>query len=45
LEQAIAACPAALLLVSHDLHFRQRLTHTRWDISEELNLVIQWGGL
>jgi len=44
LERAVAACPAALLLVSHDLHFRQRLTRTRWEITEELSLVIRQGG-
>ena len=32
LEQALEGCPCALLLVSHDLRFLNRLTETRWRI-------------
>ena len=32
LETALADCPAAMLLVSHDLRFLRRLTRTRWEI-------------
>jgi ATPase subunit of ABC transporter with duplicated ATPase domains len=35
LERALADCPAALLLVSHDVRFLRRLTRTRWDISAD----------
>ena len=33
LESALADCPSALLLVSHDLRFLNALTETRWQIS------------
>jgi macrolide transport system ATP-binding/permease protein len=32
LEAALADCPCALLLVSHDLSFLHRLTERRWDL-------------
>ena len=32
LEDALAECPCALLLVSHDDSFLKKLTKTRWDI-------------
>jgi ATPase subunit of ABC transporter with duplicated ATPase domains len=35
LETALAACPCALLLVSHDTRFLQNLTQTTWHISLE----------
>jgi ATPase subunit of ABC transporter with duplicated ATPase domains len=35
LENALADCPAGLLLVSHDLRFLQRLTRTRWQIGPD----------
>jgi len=35
LENALAECPCALLLVSHDEAFLKRLTKTRWDIRQE----------
>lgn len=34
LESALAAYPAALLLVSHDERFLSRLVHTRWELVE-----------
>jgi macrolide transport system ATP-binding/permease protein len=39
LENALAPdhCPAGLLLVSHDLRFLNRLTHTRWIIAPSKN--------
>ena len=33
LERALADCPSALLLVSHDVRFLERLTRRRWEIS------------
>jgi ATPase subunit of ABC transporter with duplicated ATPase domains len=33
LEDALDGCPCGLLLVSHDLQFLTRLTHTRWDVT------------
>lgn len=33
LEEALSACPSALLLVSHDVRFLDRLTRTRWEIA------------
>ena len=35
LESALSDCPAALLLVSHDLRFLRRLEKTRWQISTD----------
>jgi len=35
LEQALADCPCGLLLVSHDRHFLDALTHKRWHISDD----------
>jgi len=35
LEAALADCPCALLLVSHDTRFLQRLTRTAWNIISE----------
>jgi macrolide transport system ATP-binding/permease protein len=35
LEDALAACDAALLLVSHDIRFLQKLTTTRWELSAD----------
>ena len=35
LEAALGECVSALLLVSHDLRFLDRLTRTRWEISAE----------
>ncbi|NLG44138.1 MAG: ABC-F family ATP-binding cassette domain-containing protein [Phycisphaerae bacterium] len=35
LEAALADCPAALLLVSHDRRFLERLTRIRWHIVRE----------
>ena len=32
LESALADCPCGLLLVSHDLHFLQRLAPARWEL-------------
>jgi macrolide transport system ATP-binding/permease protein len=32
LEQALAGCPCALLLISHDVSFVQKLTQTCWQI-------------
>jgi len=32
LEAALAECPSALLLVSHDFRFLRRLTKTQWEI-------------
>ena len=32
LERALSACRCALLLVSHDAPFLERLTTTRWDL-------------
>ncbi|MDR2845109.1 MAG: ATP-binding cassette domain-containing protein [Puniceicoccales bacterium] len=34
LEDALADCPCAMLLVSHDRHFLEKITHIRWEISE-----------
>ena len=34
LEAALEECPAALLLVSHDLRFLERLTEVRWEIED-----------
>ena len=39
LEAALADCPCALLLVSHDTRFLQSLTRTNWHISPDLNRV------
>ena len=33
LEAALASCPSALLLVSHDFKFIRNLTFRRWEIS------------
>lgn len=33
LETALDECPCAMLLVSHDRHFLEKLTHIRWDIN------------
>jgi ATPase subunit of ABC transporter with duplicated ATPase domains len=35
LEDALAECPCGLFLVSHDRHFLDRLTRTRWHISRK----------
>ncbi|HNS20157.1 MAG TPA: ATP-binding cassette domain-containing protein [Sedimentisphaerales bacterium] len=35
LETALVDCPCALLLVSHDTRFLQRLTRTTWHITQE----------
>ncbi|HEY3283801.1 MAG TPA: ATP-binding cassette domain-containing protein [Armatimonadota bacterium] len=35
LEDALAECPCALLLVSHDLRFLRRLTTTRWHLTRD----------
>ena len=35
LEDALDDCPAALLLVSHDLRFLRRLTRARWQIATD----------
>ncbi len=41
IEKALAACPSALLLVSHDLHFLDRLTRLRWEITSNMEIVIR----
>ncbi len=35
LEQALADCPCALMLVSHDLVFLRRLTHSAWQVTPD----------
>ena len=35
LEEALSECPSALLLVSHDRRFLERLTETEWTIEGE----------
>jgi len=35
LEKALTECDAALLLVSHDRRFLERLTRTRWEVGAE----------
>jgi ATPase subunit of ABC transporter with duplicated ATPase domains len=37
LENALADCPCALMLVSHDTYFLQKLTSINWTISEGEN--------
>lgn len=37
LEAALASCPSALVLVSHDLRFIRNLTQKRWEISRISN--------
>lgn len=32
LEEALSVCPCALVLISHDIRFLNRLTHQRWHI-------------
>lgn len=39
LEDALADCPAALLLVSHDETFLERLTDRRWEIDDQDRLI------
>ena len=34
LEDALAECPCAMILVSHDEAFLERLASVRWEISE-----------
>ncbi len=38
LEAALADCPCALLLVSHDTRFLQKLTRTAWHIAPDTEL-------
>jgi len=35
LERALGDCPSALLLVSHDVRFLERLTRLRWEIAPD----------
>jgi macrolide transport system ATP-binding/permease protein len=42
LEDALDDCPCGLLLVSHDRRFLQRLTRTRWDVSEDQGAADQF---
>ena len=48
LERALANCPCAMLLVSHDRQFLERLTTTRWQIKRvsdrqmELQIMRAW---
>ena len=37
LEQALADCPCALLLVSHDEAFLEKITETEWRLTREAN--------
>jgi macrolide transport system ATP-binding/permease protein len=41
LEAALAECVSALLLVSHDLRFLDRLTRTRWEMPAEGEMRIR----
>jgi len=50
LEEALLGCPCALLLISHDASFLQKLTQTRWQIEpvQESNVMrlkvsLDWG--
>ncbi|MFT5086996.1 MAG: macrolide transport system ATP-binding/permease protein [Planctomycetota bacterium] len=50
LEQALAACPCALLLISHDASFLQKLTQMHWQIEPleegdvlQLKVSLDWG--
>jgi len=47
LETALAECPVALLLVSHDLRFLSRCVDSRWRFEEEGdgNIVVRTGGI
>ena len=37
LEEALADCPCALLLVSHDEHFLRKLVEIRWHLQPDTN--------
>ncbi|MCU0646239.1 MAG: ATP-binding cassette domain-containing protein, partial [bacterium] len=38
LEQALAECPVALVLVSHDKYFLDKVTEIRWDVVQDGDL-------
>ena len=40
LEDALAECPCALLLVSHDERFLSKLVQVRWHLAPETNHAI-----